>query len=458
MRHQVEERWHPLAANPRHVGRSPRHQHQRLRRLPLEELPGDVGRKHLAAQVLAEGEMDARQVHRLGQRFLLQGEEDPEVLAFREGQRRGAVRLRPVGFQGRHALHQPRPAAGERRAAGEHGVRVGSLEKLAQFPHAADAGLLPQELLAVRRQVGQPRDIVVPPHFRAAMLEELTPLAAVVYVPGGVGRAAAEDPQQVLPEKLLQMRPQVGQIDRRGSRLGAEPDRAALQVHPQVVDRFGPEDGFQFQGVDQHLHPVGQLQGPAAFHVQHPQQPAAVPVVVNGNQVRVVVADDHQFRIDAVPFVKGPRQAEGRLVDEGPAGGLPQPAQGLVPIPPPRVRGAVARGDGHAVAQVLCEHGLFPEVAAFQDGLDQRAMVEFGRRQPFPDPPLRTGGVEPQEPVTVVEEVPGNRRRAGAKRRRLRCAGRGDTHCQGCASSMRAPVGSESGPASILPGASSRTL
>ena len=168
-----------------------------------------------------------------------------------------------------------------------------------------------------------------------------------------------------------------------GGRLRAQPDLAALHVHPQIVHRFGPQDGFQFQGVQQHLHAVGQVQGFASFEIHHAAArrrpcPSSVMAIRSGWLSLITTSSG----IEAVALVEAPRQSQGRLVDERTAFGLPQQPQRLRPIEPSGVHFAFAGRDLHAPGQILLQDGLFPQIAAVQDGLTSGLWSNSGCGRP----------------------------------------------------------------------------
>ena len=238
-----------------------------------------------------------------------------------------------------------------------------------------------------------------------------------MHVPTGLVRRRAQDADQVLAQEALQVRAQIADQEFGRRCVRTQPHAAGVQIHADVIEPFLPDHGVQFQGIQQDLHAVRQLQRLAAFQIDQPQHPLAVLARQHRDQIGMVVADRDQLRVDPVLVVERARQAERRLIDHRPGLCRAQQLQCLLPIESPRMARPFAGRHQHVDSGVLLQDRLLPRVAAVQQRPDQRAMIELDLRQSFLPPQFRTGGQKTQEPFAVVKEVPGDRGRTGAKRR-----------------------------------------
>jgi hypothetical protein len=292
------------------------------------------------------------------------------------------------------------------------------------------SGLAAQVLLAVGRQMGHARQVVVAVHLIAAMFEEFAPFATRLDVPADLLSGRPQNPRQIVTQERLEVRPQIGHLEGRGGGMRAQPDFAALHLDLQITDRVGPADRFELQRVQQHLDAMRQLERFASFQIQDAGDPAAATVPVDHQQIGMIVADHHQVGIQAVSAVECARQPQGRLIEKRSGFGVAQPPQRLPPIEAAGMDFARAVSDPDAACQVLLQHRPLPGVAAFQNRLDHRAVIEVGRRQVFRLTSLLVGRQEPEETLAVVEEVTRDRGRTGSERRRARAGRCDDTHCR----------------------------
>ena len=267
----------PAAAHVVDAVRTLCHQHQRPRPAAVEQGFADFVRKHRLAEIFPHGDIQPGQIDRFVQRFLLQREKQADVLPARQRRRRRPVRLRLALFQRRHLFRQSRAGAGQRRAPAQHFIRFGPLQEFAQLGRRPDAGAFRQESLAPRRQSRQPRQVVGPLHLAPAVLEELAPLAAKMHVPTCLVRRRAQDADQVLAQEALQVRAQIADQEFGRRRVRTQPHAAGVQIHADVIEPFLPDHGLQFQGIQQDLHAVRQLQRLAAFQIDQPQYAAGRP-------------------------------------------------------------------------------------------------------------------------------------------------------------------------------------
>ncbi len=213
------------------------------------------------------------------------------------------------------------------------------------------------------------------------------------------------------------MRPQFAQGKLGRRRMRTQPHPAGFQIDLCIVDACFAQHRVQFQRVQQHLHAMRQFQRLAAFQIRQPQVPPPVLARQHGNQIRMVIADGDQLRIDPIPIVEFRRQVQRRLVDHGSRPRRAEQLDRLLPIKPPRMTRPIARRDVDVRSRVPLQHRLFPGVATFQQRLEDRTVIELEFGQSLLAAQFRTGGQKAKEPFAVVKEVPSDGRRAGAKRR-----------------------------------------
>src|SRR5207253_192505 len=117
-------------------------------------------------------------------------------------------------------------------------------------------------------------------------------------------------------------------------------------------------------------------------------------------------------------LVEQRRRHEGRLVEEAPGRLTAQAADRVGWGQAARVQLPGAGGDDDAPLEEAGDDFLLPAVAAGEDGLDERAVVELRLGDAVTLAEGGVGGGVVEEALAVVEEVARDGRRVGAERRR----------------------------------------
>jgi hypothetical protein len=237
-------------------------------------------------------------------------------------------------------------------------VSVGPPEKAPQLGQVAHAQLN-EVPLGGRRQVGQAGNILLLPHLRATVVGVIAPLAAVVEVPQRLAGLLLQEANKIVCQKLLQVGPDCRQVEPLRGGMTAEPDGPLVEVHAGVLDAGLFDQGGQFERVEEHLNPVGDLHLLGPLDLDHAEK-ARPAVPLDLQQVGVVVAEIDEARVDPERGVEPQRWPQVGLVDDASGLKVPQQLDSPAGGKPSLGQRLLARGDRHPAREEAVHHLFFP--------------------------------------------------------------------------------------------------